>query len=119
MSGVACRRGDAADGRRYAKETLERFQRLEDPAGMAVSLLLFAGVAALEGQFARAGGLFGFADNMVGHSETFNGIARHGVDALLSSAQEALGEEAWTAALVAGRALSLEQAIAEALGEAV
>jgi hypothetical protein len=84
---------------------------------MAVSLLLLASVAALGCQFARAGRLFGFADSMIGHSETFNGLTLHGVDALLSSAQEALGEEAWAAALVAGRTLSLEQAIAEALGE--
>jgi hypothetical protein len=54
---------------------------------------------------------------MMGHSETFNGLALHGVDALLNSAQVALGEEAWAATLVAGRALSPEQAIAVALGE--
>jgi len=117
MSEVACRQGDATNGRRHAKEALELFQRLEDPAGMAVSLLLLAGVAALGGQFARAGWLFGFADSMIGHSETFNGLTFHGVDALLSSAQEALGEEAWAATWAAGRALSLEAAIAEALGE--
>jgi predicted ATPase/transcriptional regulator with XRE-family HTH domain len=117
LSEVACRRGDATNGRLHAKEALELFQRLEDPAGMAVSLLLLAGVAALGGHFARAGWLFGFANSMPGHSETFNGLALHGVDALLNSAQVVLGEEAWAAALVAGRALSLEQAIAEALGE--
>jgi predicted ATPase/transcriptional regulator with XRE-family HTH domain len=117
MSEVACRRGDATNGRRHAKEALELFQRLEDPAGMAVSLLLLAGVAALGGQSARAGWLFGFADSMMGHSETFNGLALHGVGALLSSAQEALGEEAWASALAAGRALSLAAAFAEALGE--
>jgi predicted ATPase len=117
LSEAACRRRDAADGRRYAKEALELFQRLEDPAGMAVSLLLLAGVAALGEQFARAGRLFGFADSMVGHSETYNGLTRHGVDALLSVAQEALGEEAWAAACAAGRAMTLNGAIAEALGE--
>jgi hypothetical protein len=115
LSEAACRRRDAANGHRYAKEALELFQRLEDPAGMAVSLILLAGVAALGGQFERVGRLFGFADSMVGHSGTFNGLTQHGVDALLSSAQEALGEEAWAAALAEGRALSLEQAIAEAL----
>jgi predicted ATPase len=117
LSEAACRRRDAADGRRYAREALELFQRLEDPAGMAVSLLLLAGVASLEGQFARTGRLFGFAHSMVGHSGTYNGLTQHGVSALLSSAREALGDEAWAAAVSAGRALSLEEAIAEALEE--
>jgi non-specific serine/threonine protein kinase len=92
MSEVACRRDDAANGRRHAKEALELFQRLEDPAGMAVSLLLLAGVAALMGQFGRAGWLLGFADGMMGHSETFNGLALHGVDALLRSLEQAIAE---------------------------
>jgi hypothetical protein len=35
--------------------------------------------------------------------------------AAAAPAREALGEEAWAAAFVAGRALSLEEAIAEAL----
>jgi predicted ATPase/DNA-binding XRE family transcriptional regulator len=117
LSEVACRRRDAADGRRYAEEALELFQQLEDPAGIAVSLFLLAGVASLGGQFARAGRLFGFANSMVGRSETYNGLMQHGVDALLSTVQEALGEEAWAAAIAAGRALSLEEAVAEALGE--
>jgi hypothetical protein len=116
LSEVACRRGDATNGRRYAEEALDLFQRLEDPAGMAVSLLLLAGVAALGGQFARAGRLLGFADSMVGHSGAYNGLTQHGVDALLSAGQETLGEEAWASAFAAGRALSLEAAIAEALG---
>jgi tetratricopeptide (TPR) repeat protein len=117
LSEVACRRRDAADGRRYAEEALELFQQLEDPAGMAVSLLLLAGVASLGGQFVRAGRLFGFADSMVGHSGTYNGLTQHDVDALLSAAQDALGEEAWASAFAAGRAFSLEAAIAEALGD--
>jgi non-specific serine/threonine protein kinase len=118
LSAVACRRGDAEDGRRQAEEALELFQRLEDPAGMATNLLLLAGVAALGGQFERAGRLFGFADSMVGHSQTYSDLTRHNVDAPLSSAREALGDEAWAAAISAGRALSLEEVVAEALGEA-
>jgi tetratricopeptide (TPR) repeat protein len=117
MGEVACRQGDATNGRRHAKEALEHFQRLEDPTGLAVSLLLLAGVSALEGQFARAGRLFGFADSMVGHSETLSGMTQPSVDAPLRSAQEMLGEEAWAAAIATGQALSLEEAIAETLGQ--
>ena len=36
----------------------------------------------------------------------------------VAAARAALGEDAWAAAFAAGRALSLEQAIAEALSEA-
>jgi non-specific serine/threonine protein kinase len=114
---VACRQGDAVGGRRQAETALALFQRLEDPTGLAVSLLLLAGVSALEGQFARAGRLFGFADSMVGHSETLSGMTQPSVDAPLRSAQEMLGEEAWAAAIAAGRAFSLEAAVAEARHE--
>jgi non-specific serine/threonine protein kinase len=117
LSAVACRQRDAADARRYAAEALELLQPLEDPAAICLSLLLLAGVAALEGQFKRAGRLLGFADSMVGHSETVSSYGRSSLDDLLSSAQEALGEDAWAAAISAGRALSLQEAIAEALGE--
>jgi tetratricopeptide (TPR) repeat protein len=117
MGEVACRQGDATNGRRHAKEALKLFQRLEDPTGLAVSLLLLAGVSALEGQFARAGQLFGFADSMVGHSETLSGMTQPSVDAPLRSAQEMLGEEAWAKAIATGQALSLEEVIAETLGQ--
>ena len=40
------------------------------------------------------------------------------IDAAVAPVRAALGEKAWTAAFAAGRALSLEEAIAEALGEA-
>jgi non-specific serine/threonine protein kinase len=118
LSAVACQRGDAEDSRRQAEEALELFQRLEDPSGMATNLLLLAGVAALRGQFERAGRLLGYADSMVGHSQTYSDLTRHSVEAPLRSAREALGDEAWAAAISAGRALSLEEVVAEALGEA-
>jgi predicted ATPase len=116
MGEVACRQGDAAGGRRQAEAALALFQRLEDPTGLAVTLLLLAGVSALEGQFARAGRLFGFADSMVGHSTALSGMTQPSVEAPLRSAQDMLGQEAWAAAVAAGRALSLEEAVAEALG---
>jgi predicted ATPase len=115
LSVVACRQGDAAGGRRYAEEVLELSQRLEDPSSMAVSLLLLAGVAALEGRSARAGRLLGYANSMVGYSETMSGSAQEDLNPVLAPARESLGEEAWAAAWEAGRALSLEEAVAEAL----
>ena len=117
LSAVACRQGDAAGGRRHAVEALALSQEVEFFSGLAVSLLLLAGVAALSGRFACAGRLFGFAGSMVGHSETFSGPVRQALKDVLAPAREALGEETWEAALAAGQALSLEEAIAEALGE--
>jgi hypothetical protein len=38
-------------------------------------------------------------------------------ESAVAEARAALGEDAWQAAYAAGRALSLEEAIAEALGE--
>ncbi|HEV2459149.1 MAG TPA: helix-turn-helix domain-containing protein [Ktedonobacterales bacterium] len=117
LSAVACRQGDAAGGRRHAVEALALSQEVEFFSGLAVSLLLLAGVAALGGRVACAGRLFGFAGSMVGHSETFSGPVRQALKDVLAPAREALGEEAWEAALAAGQALSLEEVIAEALGE--
>jgi non-specific serine/threonine protein kinase len=117
LSAVACRQGDAVSGRRQAEEALALSHEVEFLSGLAVSLLLLAGVAALGGQFARAGRLIGFAESMVGHSETFSGPVRQALNAVLSPAREALGVDAWAAAIAAGRALSLEAAIAEALGK--
>jgi hypothetical protein len=118
LSAVACRQGNAAGGRRQAEEALELSQRVEFFSGLAVSLLLLAGVAALGGRFACAGRLLGFAESMVGHSETFSGSVRQALKDVLAPARAALGEGAWAAALASGQALSLEAAIAEALGEA-
>jgi hypothetical protein len=42
---------------------------------------------------------------------------RENVEQTVAPARAALGEEEWAAAFAAGRALSLEQAIAEALGQ--
>jgi hypothetical protein len=42
---------------------------------------------------------------------------RQELEQLVASAREALGKPAWTAAFTAGSALSLEAAVAEALGE--
>jgi hypothetical protein len=42
---------------------------------------------------------------------------REEVEQMVAPARAALGEHAWTAAFTAGQALSLEAAVAEALGE--
>jgi predicted ATPase/class 3 adenylate cyclase len=70
------------------------------------------------GKGARAAGVLGAAAAL---RETF-GLPqptwwRADVEQAVAPARAALGEEAWASALVAGHALSLEEAVAEALGE--
>jgi tetratricopeptide (TPR) repeat protein len=117
LGAIACRQGDAASGRQHVEEALELYQRLVHPAGMTASLLVLAGVAALEQRFERAGRLLGRADSALGHSPSYTYHIQQTLDAVLAPAQAAFGEATWAAALVAGRALTMEQAIMEALGE--
>jgi hypothetical protein len=73
---------------------------------------------AATGEGARAAYLLGAAAALretVGAPPHPRGQA--GMERTTASAQAALGEEAWAAAFAAGRALTLEEAVAEALGE--
>jgi hypothetical protein len=117
LSMVACRQGDVAGGRRNVEEALHLYQRLGHPAGVSASLLLLAGVAALERRFERAARLLGFADSVVGHSPLYNADIRQTLKEVLASARAALGEEGWAAALAVGQAMTLEQAVEEASDE--
>jgi non-specific serine/threonine protein kinase len=117
LGAIACREGDAASGRRHAEEAMALCQRLRHPSGMAAGLVVLAGVAALERQCDRAARLLGCADSVVGHFTAWNDYMRRALDAVLAPARAALGEDAWAAAFSAGKTLTLEEAVAEALGE--
>jgi non-specific serine/threonine protein kinase len=84
--------------------------------GISWTLLGLVLVNALDGQGERAARLFGAQEALLaslggGQPTLFLQVAAQ----LMSPAREALGEERWAAAYAAGQALSLEQAIAEAL----
>ena len=104
--------------RSHFEQALVHYRALENTVGSVYSLAGVATVAGAQGQPARAARLFGAAEALL---ETHSGEAQlltdadrqHGVQA--SRAQ--LEEPAWKAAWTEGRALTLEQAIAYAMGE--
>jgi non-specific serine/threonine protein kinase len=119
---VVRRRGDLAGAEALGREGLLVWQRLGAPAGLAVALENLALTAAAAGKGAqaeRAAHLLGAAvalSEAVGAPQVLR--AREEMERTVAPARAALGEERWAAAVAAGRALPLEQAIAEALGEA-
>jgi predicted ATPase/class 3 adenylate cyclase/DNA-binding XRE family transcriptional regulator len=118
---VARRRGDLAEAEALGREGLLVWQRLGAPAGLAVALenLALTAAAARGAQAERAARLLGAA---VALSETVGAPQvlrkREETERTVVPARAALGKERWAAAYAAGQALSLEEAIAEALGEA-
>ena len=118
---VARRRGDLADAEALGREGLRVWQRLGAPAGLAVALenLALTAAAARGAQVERAARLLGAAaalSETVGAPQVLRG--REETEQIIAPARAALGKERWAADFAVGQALSLEAAIAEALGEA-
>jgi hypothetical protein len=85
---------------------------------MADSLEQLAMVAGVAQDSERAARLFGAATaQREAEQVPLPTVERTDIEAAVAPARAALGEEAWAAAFAAGRALSLEEAAAEALGE--
>jgi hypothetical protein len=121
LADVARLRGDLAGAEALGREQLQVWRRLSSPMQIAASLenLACTTVATGEGaQTERAAHLLGAAAALrerVGASPPRRLHAL--IERAAAPARAALGEERWAAAFAAGRALSLEEAIAEALGE--
>jgi tetratricopeptide (TPR) repeat protein len=97
-------------------ESLALRQDIGDKAGVPMCLVGLAGVAAMEGDATRAARLFSAAEalgKLLGAALPV--VYRREYERHLGAVRAALGEEALAAAWAAGRALSLEQAIAAAL----
>src|SRR5262249_52548616 len=114
---MACSQGDHALARRFFQESLPCCRELEDRDGMAQVLGGFGKVAAAREEPERAARLFAAADAL------FEGVHSRSVPArgerrVVAQVRSALGEEAFAAAWAEGRAMSLEQAISDALEEA-
>jgi predicted ATPase/class 3 adenylate cyclase len=119
LAWVARRRGAVAEAEALGREALALARELGDPRQCAETLESLADTAGAAGQWARAARLLGAAAaqrEALGAPQLLQ--ERTEVDQAADEARAALGEEAWLAAFAAGQALSLEQAIAEALGEA-
>jgi predicted ATPase/class 3 adenylate cyclase len=112
---VAQREGDVSSARTYAERTLRTVREHGFMVWAANCLEVLAWVADRMGVGERAARLLGASaregerQGIVGYVEQLE----H--EAAQASTRAALGKEAWAAAFAAGKALTLEQAIAEAL----
>jgi tetratricopeptide (TPR) repeat protein len=115
---LALDRGDYPAARTLLTEALALRRTHDDTMGTLYSLLAFASLAAAEGRPARALRLGGAATQLAGViGVRLVPTYRTGFERRLATARQALSAEAAAAAWSAGQALSLEEAVAEALGE--
>jgi predicted ATPase len=115
---VALKRGEVAQAEALGREALALHWDLGDPPWIAGSLEMLASVVVVAGQGERAARLLGAATALrekVGAPLLPTG--RGNVEQAVALARAALGEEQWAVAFAAGRALSLEEAVAEALDD--
>ena len=119
---VANVRGDATAARRYYAESLAIYHDLRMPWYIARSLVGLAWVAGGSGAVAegdrRAARLLGVAETLAAASNpSFPGFAfdQAHYDRILAAARSGLDETAYAADWAAGREMTLEEAIAEAL----
>jgi non-specific serine/threonine protein kinase len=113
---VAFREGNAAEARQLWEQNLGIMRELGMRWQVSFVLAMFSGLAATQGQPARAVRLAG-ATAMLG--ESYQGrpipLATALLEEGLAQARQELGDEAYAAAWEEGRAMSIEQSIAEAL----
>jgi predicted ATPase len=116
---VAAWQGEGARAVALGREAVALLREVGDPRAGAKSLeVLGSIIAGVGGQGEQAARLLGAAAAVrerLGAPQSPD--YRQEVERLVASARQALGEQAWTAAFTAGKALSLEAAVAEALGE--
>jgi non-specific serine/threonine protein kinase len=115
---VARKRGEVGRAEALGCEALAMFQELGASRHCAYALELLAGTAGGAGQGERAARLLGAAGVV---RDTLGAPVppqdRVDIEQAVAAEREAMGEQAWQAAYSDGRALSLEEAIAEARGE--
>jgi tetratricopeptide (TPR) repeat protein len=116
LGSLALRRGDTQQAAAHLIESLEGFREREHHGGIGACLAGLAGMASMEGRFVRAIRLFGAAAairDTVGEPRFPE--EQIDIDRQVDVARTQLDPESFTAAWATGRALPLEQAIAEAL----
>jgi predicted ATPase/class 3 adenylate cyclase len=115
---AALQRGDTEQAQALATWGLREAQRGHLVYLIPPYLAGLAYVATRAGQHERAARLMGASAVLLArHSGVPSTAERAAVFGPVQPSHDALGEERWQAALLAGEALSLEEAIAEALGE--
>jgi tetratricopeptide (TPR) repeat protein len=118
LGAVACEEGELTVATACFEEALVISQSSKEPDSIALALDGLGAVAAKRGAWERAGRLAGAAQTM----RDASGYALEPTDRAfreryLAEVREQLGEAGLEVALAEGRALTLEQAIGEALAE--
>ena len=119
LGNVARHQGNMVKAEALYRESLDAARALGDPRAIAESLEGMSMVRAMAGDGVRAARLFGAATaarDLIGAPQP--PTEREDRDVALRPARDALGEAAWQQAFAGGRALSLEQALHEALTSA-
>lgn len=109
-------RGEPTQAEALLREGLKLAGNLGDPRRCAEALEMLATTAGVVGHGERAARLLGAAEaarETIGAPQPAEDWAD--VEQAMAAARAALGEECWAAAYVAGQALSLDDAVAEAL----
>jgi hypothetical protein len=118
MGNAAHRQGDYATACAFYEKSLTIRRELGDERGVIECLEGFAHAACAQGQGERAAQLFGAAEALrEAIGAPLPSIDRADYDRSVAAARVVLGEEAFLAAWAAGRAMTMEQAVAYALEE--
>jgi predicted ATPase/transcriptional regulator with XRE-family HTH domain len=116
LGNVARERGDLRSATARQRRALVLKQRLGARRQIAITLEDLASIAGAEGHGARAARLLGAASVIRESVATPQPVPeRTATERAVATAQAALGDEIWNAAFTAGRALTLDQAIAYGL----
>jgi predicted ATPase/class 3 adenylate cyclase len=113
---VAAAQGDAAPARALLEEGLALHRGLGDQRDSCLAIAGFAALAAARGEWERAARLLGAAKALGAHLAIKEPEEQVFYERL-AAARATQGEAAFAVAIAEGQALTLEQAIAEALGE--
>jgi predicted ATPase/class 3 adenylate cyclase len=117
---IASRRGRSGDAMKLAREALTVHRTVHDERHYGDGLDACAIVRATQGDAEGAARLLGAAAaarERIGMRQPMDIPAAEDIEEAAALTRAALGAEAWAAAFAAGQDLTLEQAIAEALGE--
>jgi predicted ATPase/DNA-binding XRE family transcriptional regulator len=116
---VALDDGDLAAAHRYFRDSLDVYRRKGWPLGQAECLNGFAGLALAQEQSETAAQLLGAiaAFHRAVSGGGFHSHDRRANERFLAAARSVLGESGFATAWTAGQALTLDQAVAYALGK--